>query len=213
MENINTIVFGTFAVFGIIGALGGFSKGLIRSAIKVVTIILAFVAAISITPLFLEKSYELALPAIDDMLSQFGEIFTASPTLKEFLPTLAQALIKPIVFIVVFVLCLLVAGIVRAIINAILKAILPKKKGLIGRLGGLALGLVGGVLIALCFVFPVTGYFTAVPNIYTNVSDVVSSEENPIDPSLEEAIINLPNNKTIKFTNDVTSEYFKKLIS
>ena len=213
MENINTIVFGIFAVFGIIGALGGFSKGLIRSAVKVVTIILAFVAAISITPLFLEKSYELALPAIDDMLSQFGEIFTASPTLKEFLPTLAQALIKPIVFIVVFVLCLLVAGIVRAIINAILKAILPKKKGLIGRLGGLALGLVGGVLIALCFVFPVAGYFTAVPNIYTNVSDVVSSEENPIDPSLEEAIINLPNNKTIKFTNDVTSEYFKKLIS
>ena len=213
MENINTIVFGIFAVFGIIGALGGFSKGLIRSAVKVVTIILAFVAAFSITPLFLESAYEMALPAIDDMLSQFGEIFTASPTLKEFLPIFIQALIKPIVFIVVFALCLLVAGIVRAIINAILKAILPKKKGLIGRLGGLALGLVGGVLIALCFVFPVAGYFTAVPNIYTNVSDVVSTPEQPIDPALEEAIINLPNNKTIKFTNDVTSEYFKKLVS
>ncbi len=213
MENINTIVFGIFALFGVIGALIGFSKGLIRSAVKVVTIILAFVVAFSITPLFVEKAYELALPAIDDMLVQFGDIFVASPTLKEFFPTLVQALVKPVVFIVVFVLCLLVAGIVRAIINSILKAVLPKKKGLIGRLGGLALGLVGGVIIALCFVFPVAGYFTAVPNIYTNVSDVISTEENPIDPALEEAIINLPNNQSIKFTNDLTSDYFNKLVS
>lgn len=213
MENINTIVFGIFALFGVIGALIGFSKGLIRSAVKVVTIILAFVVAFSITPLFVEKAYELALPAIDDMLVQFGDVFVASPTLKEFFPTLVQALVKPVVFIVVFVLCLLVAGIVRAIINSILKAVLPKKKGLIGRLGGLALGLVGGVIIALCFVFPVAGYFTAVPNIYTNVSDVISTEENPIDPSLEEAIINLPNNQSIKFTNDLTSDYFNKLVS
>ena len=213
MENINTIVFAIFAVFGVVGGLIGFSKGLIRSAVKVVTIILAFVVAFSVTPLVLGKAYELALPAIDDLLAKFGDVFVASPTLKEFLPTFVQALIKPIVFIVVFAVCLLVAGIVRGIVNAILKAVLPKKKGLIGRLGGLALGLVGGVMIALCFVFPIAGYFTAVPAIYTNVSDVVSSEEKPIDPSLEEAIINLPNNKIIKTTNDLTGEYFKKLIS
>lgn len=213
MENINTIVFAIFAVFGVVGGLIGFSKGLIRSAVKVVTIILAFVVAFSVTPLVLGKAYELALPAIDDLLAKFGDVFVASPTLKEFLPTFVQALIKPIVFIVVFAVCLLVASIVRGIVNAILKAVLPKKKGLIGRLGGLALGLVGGVMIALCFVFPIAGYFTAVPAIYTNVSDVVSSEEKPIDPSLEEAIINLPNNKIIKTTNDLTGEYFKKLVS
>ena len=213
MENINIIVFAIFAVFGVVGGLIGFSKGLIRSAVKVVTIILAFVVAFSVTPLVLGKAYELALPAIDDLLAKFGDVFVASPTLKEFLPTFVQALIKPIVFIVVFAVCLLVASIVRGIVNAILKAVLPKKKGLIGRLGGLALGLVGGVMIALCFVFPIAGYFTAVPAIYTNVSDVVSSEEKPIDPSLEEAIINLPNNKIIKTTNDLTGEYFKKLVS
>ena len=213
MENINAIVFGIFALFGIIGALGGFSKGLIRSAVKVVTIILAFVVAFSVTPLVLSKAYELALPTIDDLLAKFGDVFVASPTLKEFFPTLVQALIKPIVFIVVFAVCLLAAGIVRAIVNLLLKPVLPKKKGLIGRLGGLALGLVAGVMVALCFVFPIAGYFTAAPSIYTNVSDIVSTEEKPIDPAVEEAIINLPNNKSIKITNDLAGSYFKKLVT
>ena len=189
MEHINAIVFGIFALFGIIGALGGFSKGLIRSAVKVVTIILAFVVAFSVTPLVLSKAYELALPTIDDLLAKFGDVFVASPTLKEFFPTLVQALIKPIVFIVVFAVCLLVATLVRAIVNLLLKPVLPKKKGLIGRLGGLALGLVAGVMVALFFVFPIAGYFTAAPSVYTNVSDIVSTEEKPIDPAIEEAII------------------------
>ena len=213
MEHINAIVFGIFALFGIIGALGGFSKGLIRSAVKVVTIILAFVVAFSVTPLVLSKAYELALPTIDDLVAKFGDVFVASPTLKEFFPTLVQALIKPIVFIVVFAVCLLAAGIVRAIVNLLLKPVLPKKKGLIGRLGGLALGLVAGVMVALCFVFPIAGYFTAAPSIYTNVSDIVSTEEKPIDPAVEEAIINLPNNKSIKITNDLAGSYFKKLVT
>ena len=213
MENINAIVFGIFALFGIIGALGGFSKGLIRSAVKVVTIILAFVVAFSVTPLVLSKAYELALPTIDDLLAKFGDVFVASPTLKEFFPTLVQALIKPIVFIVVFAVCLLAAGLVRGIVNLLLKPVLPKKKGLIGRLGGLALGLVAGVMVALFFVFPVAGYFTAAPSIYTNVSDIVSTEEKPIDPAVEEAIINLPNNKSIKITNDLAGSYFKKLVT
>lgn len=213
MEHINAIVFGIFALFGIIGALGGFSKGLIRSAVKVVTIILAFVVAFSVTPLVLSKAYELALPTIDDLLAKFGEVFVASPTLKEFFPTLVQALIKPIVFIVVFSVCLLAAGLVRAIVNLLLKPVLPKKKGLIGRLGGLALGLVAGVMVALCFVFPIAGYFTAAPSVYTNVSDIVSTEEKPIDPAVEEAIINLPNNKSIKITNDLAGSYFKKLVT
>ena len=213
MENINAIVFGIFALFGIIGALGGFSKGLIRSAVKVVTIILAFVVAFSVTPLVLSKAYELALPTIDDLLAKFGDVFVASPTLKEFFPTLVQALIKPIVFIVVFAVCLLAAGLVRGIVNLLLKPVLPKKKGLIGRLGGLALGLVAGVMVALCFVFPIAGYFTAAPSVYTNVSDIVSTEEKPIDPAVEEAIINLPNNKSIKITNDLAGSYFKKLVT
>ena len=213
MEHINAIVFGIFALFGIIGALGGFSKGLIRSAVKVVTIILAFVVAFSVTPLVLSKAYELALPTIDDLLAKFGDVFVASPTLKEFFPTLVQALIKPIVFIVVFAVCLLAAGIVRAIVNLLLKPVLPKKKGLIGRLGGLALGLVAGVMVALLFVFPIAGYFTAAPSIYTNVSDIISTEEKPIDPAVEEAIINLPNNKSIKITNDLAGSYFKKLVT
>ena len=213
MENINAIVFGIFALFGIIGALGGFSKGLIRSAVKVVTIILAFVVAFSVTPLVLSKAYELALPTIDDLLAKFGDVFVASPTLKEFFPTLVQALIKPIVFIVVFAVCLLAAGLVRGIVNLLLKPVLPKKKGLIGRLGGLALGLVAGVMVALFFVFPIAGYFTAAPSIYTNVSDIVSTEEKPIDPAVEEAIINLPNNKSIKITNDLAGSYFKKLVT
>ena len=213
MENINAIVFGIFALFGIIGALGGFSKGLIRSAVKVVTIILAFVVAFSVTPLVLSKAYELALPTIDDLLAKFGDVFVASPTLKEFFPTLVQALIKPIVFIVVFAVCLLAAGLVRGIVNLLLKPVLPKKKGLIGRLGGLALGLVAGVMVALFFVFPIAGYFTAAPSIYTNVSDIISTEEKPIDPAVEEAIINLPNNKSIKITNDLAGSYFKKLVT
>ena len=213
MENINAIVFGIFALFGIIGALGGFSKGLIRSAVKVVTIILAFVVAFSVTPLVLSKAYELALPTIDDLLAKFGDVFVASPTLKEFFPTLVQALIKPIVFIVVFAVCLLAAGLVRGIVNLLLKPVLPKKKGLIGRLGGLALGLVAGVMVALFFVFPIAGYFTAAPSVYTNVSDIVSTEEKPIDPAVEEAIINLPNNKSIKITNDLAGSYFKKLVT
>lgn len=213
MDTVNSIVLGVFAVFVIVDALSGLSKGLIRTLVKVASIVVAAVVAFSITPTLLAKAYEIALPYLDDLLVNFNELFTASPTLEAYLPTLATSFITPIVFIAVFAVCLLVVAIVRAILNLILKAILPQKKGILSRVTGLVAGAVGGALVALCFVFPITGYFTAVPNIYANVQEIVSTEENPIDPTVEETIINLPNAPSVKFVNDLTKEYFDQFVS
>lgn len=213
MDTVNSIVLGAFAIFVVIGAISGLSKGLIRTLVKVASIALAAVVAFSLTPTLLAKAYEIALPYLDDLLANFNELFTASPTLEAYLPTLATGIISPVVFIAVFAVCLLVVAIVRAILNLILKAILPKNKGILGRLTGLVAGAVGGALVALCFVFPITGYFTAVPNIYANVQEIVSTEEKPIDPAVEETIINLPNAPSVKFVNDLTKDYFGKLVS
>jgi uncharacterized membrane protein required for colicin V production len=179
----------------------------------VASIAVAAVGAFTITPMLLDKGYELALPYLDDLLANFHELFAASPTLEAYLPTLATGLITPIVFIATFAVCLLAVSIVRAILNLILNAILPKKKGILGRLTGLVAGAVGGALVALCFVFPITGYFTAIPNIYTNLHEIVSTEENPIDPTVEETIINLPNAPSVKFVNDLTKDYFDQFVS
>lgn len=212
-NTLNDVIWGIFAVFAIVGAINGLGKGLVRSGVKVASIVLAIVAAFFITPTVLVKAYEIALPYLDDLLTPLAELFSASPTLTEYLPTLAMGLLSPMVFVAVFAVCLLAVAIIRGIINAILKAILPKKPGILSRLGGLALGAVASAMIALCFVFPVTGYFNAVPTIYTNVQEIVSTEENPIAPEVEEVIINLPNVPGIKFVNDTTKQYFDKLVS
>ena len=213
MDIVNKVILGVFALFVIVDAISGLSKGLIRTLVKVASIAVAAVVAFTITPTLLAKGYELALPYLDDLLANFNELFTASPTLEAYLPTLATGLITPIVFIATFAVCLLAVSIVRAILNLILKAILPKKKGILGRLTGLVAGAVGGALVALCFVFPITGYFTAIPNIYTNLHEIVSTEENPIDPTVEETIINLPNAPSVKFVNDLTKDYFDQFVS
>ncbi len=210
---LNNIVWGIFAVFGIVGALVGLANGLVRSGIKLASIILAIVVAFSVLPTVTAKAYEVLLPYLDDALSSFAELFTASPTLKEYLPTLVMGLASPLIFVAVFALCLLAVAIIRGIINAIFKATLHKKPKSLSRLGGLALGAVAGVMVALCFVFPITGYFNAVPTIYTNVQEIVSTEENPIAPEVEEVIINLPNASAVKFVNNVTKQYFDQLVS
>lgn len=213
MDTINLVILGVFALFGIVGALVGFSKGLIRSAIKVASIILAIVVAFAITPALLAKAYQMAGPQLEEGLAALEELFVASPTLKEYFPTLVMALISPILFVVVFAICLLLVSIIRAIVLAIFKFLFPKKKGILGRLGGLALGALGGVLIAMCFVFPITGYFTAAPAIYVNIREVVSTDEQPIPAETEELIINLPNIPNVQTTNNLTKDYFDKLVS
>ena len=213
MDTINIIIVGFLALGGLIGAISGASKGFIRSIVKLVTIVVAIVAAFIITPIAMEKLYQLALPKLDDLLAPLAQLFNASPTLKEYFPTLAMTLLTPVAFVLVFLVCLLAVAIVRAIINWILKLILPKKPGGLGRLLGFASGLVGGVLVALCFVFPVTGYFDAAPSIYVNVQQLVSTEENPIDPETEQTIINLPNGQGVQIINSFTLPYFEKLVS
>lgn len=213
MTTINTIILGIFAVLGIIGALIGLSKGLIRSAVKVASIILAIIVAFAITPSLLNTAYDLATPQIDQFLSSFDELLTASPTLKEYLPTLVSALISPMVFIVVFAVCLGAVAILRKIVMLILGGLLPKKRGLISRVCGLALGAVGGIMIALCFVFPVTGYFTAVPTIYTNVKEIVSTDEDPIPTDVDELLLQIDTISNVKTVNDSTKNYFNKLVS
>lgn len=213
MDTVNTVILGIFAVLGIIGALIGFSKGLIRSVIKVASIILAIVAAFAITPLLLNTAYDVASPQIDQLLSSLNELLTASPTLKEYLPMLVSSIISPVVFIVAFAVCLLIAAILRKIVMALLSAIIPKHRGFISRVCGLALGAVGGIMIALCFVFPVTGYFTAVPTVYSNVKEIVSTEENPISADVEELLLNIDTIPNVKTVNDATKDYFNKLVS
>ena len=213
MTTINTVIFGIFAVLGIIGALIGFSKGLIRSAVKVASIVLAIVVAFSVTPSLLNTAYDLAAPQIDQFMSSFDELLTASPTLKEYLPNAISALISPMVFIVVFAVCLAVVAILRKIVMWILGALLPKKRGLISRVGGLALGAVGGIMIALCFVFPVTGYFTAVPTIYSNVKEIVSTDENPIPADVDELLLKIDTISNVQSVNNATKNYFNKLVS
>lgn len=213
MGTINSIILGIFAVLGIIGALIGLSKGLIRSVIKVASIILAIVVAFAITPSLLNTAYDVASPQIDQFLASFDELLTASPTLKEYLPNAISALISPIVFIVVFAVCLAVVAILRKIVMLILGGLLPKKRGLISRVCGFALGAVGGIMIALCFVFPVTGYFTAVPTVYTNVKEIVSTDENPIPDNVDELLLQIDTISNVKTVNDSTKNYFNKLVS
>ena len=213
MDTLNIIILAFLALGGLIGAISGASKGLIRSVVKFVSIIVAIVAAFIVTPIAMEKLYEIASPNIEEILAPIAQLLNASPTLKEYIPTLAMTLVTPIVFVVAFCVCLLAVAIVRAIINFILKAILPKKPGAIGRLGGFVAGLATGVLVALCFVFPVVGYFNYVPTLYANVQEIVSTEENPIDPETEQLILNLPNGQGVQIVSSITLPYFDRLVS
>ena len=126
LTTLNYIVLGIFGVAGLLGAISGLSKGFIRTALKVASIMVAVFVAFSIMPTVMAKAYEVFLPQLDDLLAPAGEFVMASPTLKEYLPTLLMSIATPIVFIVVFLACLFVVGIVRGLINLIIKAIFSR---------------------------------------------------------------------------------------
>ena len=210
--DVNAIIVAIFTVFGAIGALVGCAKGLVRSGVKLASIILAAVVAFAILPTVVVKAHEVLAPYLEEV-PLLAELFTASPTLQEYLPTFVLGLTSPLIFVILFALCLLIVAIIRGIINAILKAVLPPKHTTLGRIGGFALGAVAGVMVALCFVFPIAGYFNAVPTIYTNVQEIVSTEENPIDPQVEQIIISLPDFPAVKTVNDLTIEQFEKFVT
>ncbi len=212
MEIINLILLAIFGIFALVGLITGLAKGVWKALLKLATTAVSAVVAYLMAPLLLQKAYDLASPMLENLMVQFADVIAVSPTLESYIPTLGMALVSPLVFISVFLVCQVVMAIVRAIFGAVLTGIFGKEVGGVSRLLGLVAGTVSGLIIALCIVFPVTGYFTVVPSLYANVKDSdIIQEEIPSD--VEQIIVELPNQPAIKTVNDVTSGIFSNLVS
>ena len=103
----------------IIGALFGLLRGFKRSIVTIsgtaLSAVLAFLLAKPVTGLIKNMVFDMV--DINSLLSDFGDLFEASPSLEEFINVAPVALVAPIVFLVLFVLIKLIMKIPCGIIS------------------------------------------------------------------------------------------------
>ncbi len=212
MEYINLIITAIILLGGVVGALIGLRKGLFGAILRGGLAVVALLVAFGLTPALAEFLQPKVQPLMDKLLVSFAEVLEASPTLKDYIPTVLQKLVAPLTFVGIFVLCLVVASVVRLVLSILLKKLLSKK-GLVSRLLGVVVLGVCGVMVSICFVFPITGYFANVSDIYADVKQSGVIKQSPLTDKIDQVMQAVPEQSAVKNINKLTGKYFDKLVS
>ena len=172
---IVNIVYLAFAgLFVLIGVLVGLKRGLFKSAVRLIFLVLSAVgAALVVTIIVNSTAPTLTNLVMDNKDSLVGEnaamvneVLEASPTITEYLPLIVVSAVAPIAFLLLFIVFSLISLGLGAIVKAIFKKMLPEKPGVVSRILGMVLSMACGVVIATCSLLPVTGYLTLAGNTY-----------------------------------------------
>ena len=188
MFQIVALIIGVIALVIIgIGVIIGVLNGFKRSLASLISVVIAAVAATVITLTLCNPSSSLVQMLIGyatDAVSSLGELageIVAIGELVSLVTNYASMIIAPFFFLIVFAL---IALIVSVILNAIIsfipilrrksrknpKAVLPK---LAYHFGGMIVGAVTGLLVALLAIFPVVGVASIAEDAVCKVPDEV----------------------------------------
>ena len=102
---VNLIFLGVIAVFALVGVLKGLKGGLFKSLIGAACVVLSAVAAFIFTGVLVGKFAPIAAEKLSEFLQsgEMGELAAASPSLTEYLPIVASALVSPLCFLALFI--------------------------------------------------------------------------------------------------------------
>lgn len=225
------IIYGLFFMFLLFGTLLGLKRGLIKSTIRIISVILSCVIVVFIVPSIssallttdLSSSGltigDIPLTTIKDTIIAYvsqllgvGSLLSSSPTLVAFICSIPQILINLILFILFFFVVKGVFYIADIFINKIF--IKKDSNKPIRRIWGAVVGGVQGILCFLFFMIPIAGSMNLITETL-NITKQSSSQQTAVvalanegdsSPSNSEALAdNLTQNafSTIDSYNDI----------
>ena len=208
---VNIVFIVIIALFAVVGIFKGLKNGFLKSVIGLVCVAASAVGAYMLTSVLVEKFVPFASEKLLELLqnSAMADITASSPSLTEYLPLVAGAILSPLCFLVLFLVCGAAFAIVGAIIKFILKR-LPKIpfSGILG----MAVSLVASLLAALCVLMPFAGYLTATSTYYTKLEEggvVTATEEGK---TLEDIIKNSKDETGVKIVYGLTGKVFDNFL-
>lgn len=187
---ISGVLYATFAFFLIIGFLYGLKRGLVKSIIRILGVIVACTLVVFITEPIADALLNLDISSsglevggitvstINDTIiaylskiSVVAELISASPTIKAVISAVPKILVNMVLFIIVFYLIKAISYILCAIINKLVLKNQPEdaKKH---RLAGAFIGAFQGIIVFLFFLIPIAGNM----NLLTEVTKEVNLE-------------------------------------
>lgn len=176
-------------VCGLLSALRGLSKSLIRFICVLGSAVGSLAAGLAIKEFLPTPDVMLALvqdnmglivqnmsPDMVKIVEMIMEAAPSFPTFIEFVVQLVAALILPILCMVLFVVLCLVTWVLYLLISLVFRKALKSTDKMIpgSRLGALLIGLVEGIIIVVLLFFPVSSYL----NLADNAIDSLEKQEN-----------------------------------
>ncbi|MBR2930199.1 MAG: CvpA family protein [Clostridia bacterium] len=210
---ISTVITVVAIVFIVACMLGGFSRGMYSTALRLLCIILA--AWLSIEAIHLATDYIHSMMAgetVETVITRFWPDYTTSvdpfirdvihcfdaETVERVLVMVIAIAVIPVAFIVVFILAAILTSMVSGLLSGIL--MLGRRPSGVSSLVGGIIGAVQGALIAAVFILPVAGLADVARDSRTHliedkdpvVSDFVEMVYTDyLDPVIDNQIVNL----------------------
>ena len=191
------------ALFGVVGLLVGLRRGFNRAIVRLFLLAVSAVAALLLTyPVakavsgwFVERLPELLDASMRDMI---GELSAASPTFEALLPELSAAALSVVLFGLLFIVISLLMLIPYAIIFAGTRRRgedgKPVRPGVLGSIGGLAIGAVAGLFVFAVLLAPISGVSESFERVlhYMNETEREALPEWLDEPMLREVNASVP---------------------
>lgn len=155
------LIFGLVCLFLVaFGALVGFFRRAYKMLVRLATLILSVFLSLGFSKWLVKLGVDTVIEQLLPQLLQDPDLQASlleNPALTESISVVAQMLAAPILFIAIYLVAKLVTFIVYKIVCAIFRIRGPKLFG-IGRIAGLAVGAICGLVSVLVLVTPVFGY-------------------------------------------------------
>lgn len=141
--------------------LYGFGRGLGRTVVRLITMIISAVAAYFAAKTLCRAFENKALDQVQEFLKgneTLATLFADNPDVLTSVSVLAEVLVAPLLFFLCYLVFKLLTFFVYAIICGIFGIGKKKERTFVSRIAGLAVGAVAGVVGVLVLVIPVCGY-------------------------------------------------------
>lgn len=164
---VNYVIYGIVGLLALIGALLGLRRGLVRQTFRLITVAAAVIVSFIVaTALYPKLMAEFEGMTVLEICAQYGISLSAEASswlecvdtvTVEYAASLPVTLvIVPIVFVLAFIVSSIVLFILFVILAGVL-GFLRRRRGVLSKLTGMALGLLQGVVVAGVLLLPITG--------------------------------------------------------
>jgi len=185
--------------FVLLGAFLAYRRGLVRSALRLGTVILAAVIALIVAIFLKDTIGSLFESAVHGALDGegFAAITDASPTMTDLIIGLPGALAGPFVFLTLFIILNSIFLIVYHILKRIPIFHIKLTNKLLDHILGAAVGAVSTLILVSCFLIPFAGYVNVADDVLTNV------EHTDLDEDSSQEIIEIHQNYVTPFASNI----------